>query len=146
MLGPAGPLPPTTMERRFQRDLNAVDKVFDFINEFVTSFKVDPSVAYTINVAVEELFVNMVRYNAESPEDISIAFEKEEGKVIIILRDFDSDPFDITEYKAADVQTLIEERKVGGLGLRLVKNMMDEIYYEYRDRQTRIKLIKNLDA
>ena len=134
-----------TMERRFQRDLNAVDKVFDFINEFVTSFKVDPSVAYPINVAVEELFVNMVLYNAESPEDISIAFEKEEGKVIIILRDFDSDPFDMTEYKA-DVQTLIEERKVGGLGLRLVKSMMDEIYYEYRDRQTRIKLIKNLDA
>lgn len=132
------------MEKAFTRDLDALGDVFEFIDSFVASHTLDPPVQFALNLAIEELFTNMVRHNEEGSDDIAIHFEKEGSQVVVTMMDFDSTPYDLTEHGAVDINAPLEERKVGGLGIHLVKRMMDEVYYEYKDGQTKIKLVKTL--
>jgi len=66
-------------------------------------------------------------------------------KLVIQLTDFDVERFDLTRVKHVDVTKDLEERAVGGIGLHLVRNMVDKITYEYKDRVACITLIKQLE-
>jgi anti-sigma regulatory factor (Ser/Thr protein kinase) len=61
------------------------------------------------------------------------------------ITDFDVEKFDITRYDPADFGKTLEERKVGGIGLHLVRNLVDKITYEYEDRTACITLVKRLE-
>ena len=60
------------------------------------------------------------------------------------MTDYDVDPFDVTEAPDADIRLPIDERKPGGLGLHLVRRLLDSIAYEYtkETRQSRITFRK----
>ena len=133
------------MDKKFKRDLNSLDRIFQFINEFSAKTGVDESVVFTINLVVEELFTNMVKYTNENSNEILLQLKKNEDDLIIHLTDFDVDPFDITKTAEVDTKQSLEERSVGGLGIHLVKQMIDKIEYEYKDRQSEIILIKHLE-
>ena len=133
------------MQKKFKRNLNSLDEIFNFISEFMTDQKIDNSLTFTITLAVEELFTNIVKYNKSSTSDIQIDLDKNNNDLRISLTDFDSEPFDITETKEVDVDQHLEERKVGGLGIHLVRQMMDDIHYEYKNRTSKITLIKHLE-
>ena len=134
------------MERHFKRNLDALADVFSFIDGFVDAESARISISYPLRVAVEELFVNMVIYNPKGAGEIRVELDSDGSTVTTTLTDFDSEPFDITRHEAADLDAPLENRRVGGLGIHLVKRMMDEVYYEYRDRRTQIRLVKHLRA
>lgn len=133
------------MAKKFKRDLKSLDEIFKFINEFSAKTGVDESVVFTINLVVEELFTNMVKYTSENSNEILLELKKNEDDLIIHLTDFDVDPFDISKTAEVDTKQSLEERRVGGLGIHLVKQMIDKIEYEYKDRQSKIILIKHLE-
>ncbi|MCH8872697.1 ATP-binding protein [candidate division KSB1 bacterium] len=133
------------MDKKFKRDLKSLDEIFKFINEFSAKTGVDESVVFTINLVVEELFTNIVKYTSENSNEILLQLKKNEDDLIIHLTDFDVDPFDITKTAEVDTKQSLEERRVGGLGIHLVKQMIDKIEYEYKDRQSKIILIKHLE-
>lgn len=133
------------MEEKFKRDIKSLDKIFDFVREFIAKYNFDDSIAFTLNLVVEELFTNLVKYNAEASHDILISLNRDENKLIITLTDFDVEPFDVTKSEKVDVNQSVKKRKVGGLGLHLVKQMVDKIDYEYKNRESKITLIKNLE-
>ena len=133
------------MAKKFKRDLKSLDEIFKFINEFSAKTGVDESVVFTINLVVEELFTNMVKYTYENSNEILLELKKEENNLIIYLTDFDVEPFDISKTAEVDTKQSLEERRVGGLGIHLVKQMIDKIEYEYKDRQSKIILIKHLE-
>ncbi|MCH8956509.1 ATP-binding protein [candidate division KSB1 bacterium] len=133
------------MDKKFKRDLNSLDGIFKFINEFSAKTGVDESVVFTISLVVEELFTNIVKYTSENSNEILLQLKKNEDDLIIHLTDFDVDPFDITKTAEVDTKQSLEERRVGGLGIHLVKQMIDKIEYEYKDRQSKIILIKHLE-
>ena len=133
------------MAKKFKRDLKSLDEIFKFINEFSAKTGVDESVVFTINLVVEELFTNMVKYTSENTNEILLELKKNEDDLIIHLTDFDVDPFDISKTAEVDTKQSLEERRVGGLGIHLVKQMIDKIEYEYKDRQSKIILIKHLE-
>jgi anti-sigma regulatory factor (Ser/Thr protein kinase) len=62
--------------------------------------------------------------------------------VEVALTDRDVDPFDITRAPEVDITRVIEERVPGGLGLHLVRQMADEVEYDYNEatRESRITL------
>jgi hypothetical protein len=60
------------------------------------------------------------------------------------LTDVDAEPFDITQADEYDTRQPLKERPIGRLGIHLVRRMVDEINYEYKDRQSKITLIKDL--
>ena len=133
------------MDKKFKRDLSSLDDIFKFIDEFSAKTGVDESVVFTINLVVEELFTNMVKYTSENINEILLELKKNADDLIIHLTDFDVDPFDINKIAEVDTKQSLEERRVGGLGIHLVKQMIDKIEYEYKDRQSKIILIKHLE-
>ena len=132
------------MERTFQRSVNALEKVFAFIGEFFDAEQIDGNHLYAINFSVEELFTNMLKYNVGASRDILIALRKLDNRLEVRLTDFDVDPFDITKIEEIDVSGPLDEREPGGLGIHLVKKLVDRIEYEYVDRRSTTTVIKML--
>jgi serine/threonine-protein kinase RsbW len=132
------------MERTFKRDVDALAEVFALVSEFSGEQGLDDSTAYALNLAIEELFVNMVRHNPENPNDIVIDLSAESGSVTVSLTDFDVEPFDPTKFEPYDASRPLAERRPGGLGIHLVRSVMDHVSYEYSDGESRITLTKHL--
>lgn len=133
------------MEKKFERRIDSLENIYHFIIEFAAQYKFGKKNALTINLVVEELFTNMVKYNPGNTNEILISLSRESNKIIISIIDYDVEPFDIRKTEEYDLKKTLEERRVGGLGIPLVKTMMDEIEYEYKDRQSKIILVKYLE-
>jgi anti-sigma regulatory factor (Ser/Thr protein kinase) len=133
------------MHKSFKRDVAALETIFRFTDEFASAKKISRSATFAMNLAIEELFTNIIKYSADNGNDISIHLDIAGNDLIIKITDFDVERFDITESSKIDVDKSLEERKVGGIGLHLVRNMVDKITYEYEGRTACITLVKRLE-
>ncbi len=133
------------MQRSFNRNITALDQVFAFTAEFSDENQLDESVSLAMNLAIEELFTNIVKYTTDTGNDISIHLNVLDGNLVVKITDFDVERFDVTRSDKVDVNKSLEERKVGGIGLHLVRNIVDKITYEYKDRTACITLVKHLE-
>ena len=132
-------------EKAFQKNLSALDGIFDFIHMFVKNNHIDEKFCFPIDLAIEELFTNMIKYNRDSQQDITLSLHRIGNRLIVSLTDQDSEAFDITKTGDVNVTKALADRKIGGLGIHLVKQMVDDIAYEYSGRQSKIILTKNLE-
>jgi len=132
------------MKRTFKREIGSLRAVFDFVHGFIDENGLEKKLRLVFDLALEELFVNMVRYNEDNTNPVEIELLLDDTKFEAILTDTDVDKFDISEYEPYNAQQLIEERRVGGIGIHLVKKVMDDVSYEYKDRISRIVLTKYL--
>lgn len=134
------------MEKYFRRATNSLEGIFAFLQEFATAEGLDESVTYVMNLVVEELFTNMVKYSPNGSAEIPISLTLDADRLIMRLVDRDVAEFDITKAKKANTELPLEERKPGGLGLHLIKHMVDEIEYQYRDSSSVITITKKLES
>lgn len=132
------------MERHFSRSMDELPVIFSFLEEAIATLSLDAGTGFALNMVVEELYTNMVKYNGNGADDILIGVERTDGALVIDLTDFDSEPFDPELHPEVDTKAGLHERTPGGLGIHIVTRMMDEVSYEYKNRQTRIRLIKTL--
>jgi len=133
------------MERNFKKDVKSLDDVFAFLDEEMGELRISPEAAYAINLAVEELFTNMVKYGVGSVDDISLSLTREKNRLTIQLVDHGVGMFDPMSADEIDTSIPLEQRKIGGLGIHLVRNMVDDIQYSYADGCSTITVIKNLE-
>jgi anti-sigma regulatory factor (Ser/Thr protein kinase) len=133
------------MEHTFQRNIQSLEKMFAFIDDFFEANNIEESVRFSIHLAVEELFTNILKYQTNNMGDVVLRLSLENNKLYVRMIDPDSIPFDIT--KVEDVQTdeYIRQGKPGGLGIHLVKRVVDDLGYEYSDKTTIITIMKNLE-
>lgn len=131
------------MKKKFKRDFSELRNIVAMTEKFFAEHEddIEPGYRNVVDLAVEELFVNMVTYNTESNEDILIEMSPHEHGVEVSLTDYDVERFDPREVGPVDVDAPLEERTPGGLGLYLVLKMVDSIHYEYRNRQSKITFI-----
>ena len=97
-----------------------------------------------INIAVEEMFVNIANYaykpgHGNATVRIKTDAEKREMEITLTDSGF---PYDPLAKPDPDVTLSAEERKIGGLGIFMVKKSMDEVSYEYRDQQNIFRMKK----
>ena len=133
------------MKGLFARDWAALAQVFAFLDEFAAAHQLDEPVRYTVALAVEELFTNMVKYHGDGAPEIPLHAEVVDGAVRIVLEDHDVERFDITEVPARDIDKPAPQRRPGGLGIHLVREMMDDFRYDYKDRCGTITIVKRLE-
>lgn len=133
------------MEKNFRREIGALDDVFRSVDEFLADQAVDEKTVLTTKLVVEELFTNLVRHDVGGLDRVHVSLEREGARLIIRLCDFDVDPFDLSEAAPVDIHLPLARRKVGGLGLHLVRNLVDELRYDYDDRTLSVTAIKNLE-
>jgi serine/threonine-protein kinase RsbW len=129
----------------FRRSVDALGDIFDFVAKFVDRENLDSKTDFTLKFIIEELFTNMVKYNVDGTQDIDIQIRHESPLLILEIVDFDVDAFDPESLKDVDVNQPIEDRLPGGLGLHLVKSMVDDVNFEHRDQNMRITVTKNLE-
>lgn len=132
------------MEMDFKRDIGALDEIFVFIDNFIADNKFDEALTFSTRLVVEEIFTNLVRHNEGGLEHISIFLDADDKCVTIRLQDFNVDPVKIPEEVPVGVNKPLSEREPGGLGIHLVKSLVDKLTYEYTDRTLSVTAIKCL--
>lgn len=129
------------MQKKFKRNFSEIKTIVALTERFFAENDIDPNLRNVVDLAVEELFVNMVTYNTETDKDILIEMSPHEHGVEVSLTDYDVERFDPREVVPVDVDVPLDDRTPGGLGLYLVLKMVDSIHYEYRNRQSKITFI-----
>lgn len=132
------------MEKTFPRNIDALEAIFAFIERFFAQESIDPALRTGIDLTVEELFTNMVRHNQGGNEEIRLTMERDGDGLVASLTDFDVEPFDPTRGAPVDITEPLEDRTPGGLGLHLIRKMVDSLEYEYSDRKSTITFRKAL--
>ena len=124
-----------------------LEEVLGFVDRHLEALECSPKVSVQIDVAVEELFVNIAHY-AYSPgtgsATIGVEILKDPAAIAITFTDRGK-PFDPLAKEDPDITLSAEERQIGGLGIYMVKKSMDEVVYEYKDGQNILRIKKNLD-
>lgn len=132
-------------EQTFDKEISSLDEVFGFLGGFLERENLGKEIEFTLNLALEEIFTNLVKHNKSSRNEVLVGIEWADDHVVVELTDFDVEPFDPESVPEVDVDAPLEERGPGGLGLHLVKSMVDKLSYEYRDRNLKVTLYKSLE-
>lgn len=133
----------TTRQKSFGRDVSALDAIFKFISDYVSEFNIAPWVAYALQFAVEEVFTNLVKYDPDADPAISIRMTKDDGRITVEVINARGRYFDMTSTPQVDDRPY--DRAAGGLGLYLVKKMVDEFRYEYAGGTGIITIVTSLE-
>ena len=136
-----------TRHRTFRRSFDSIQDIFAFTAEVFAREHVDPALLPSVDLTVEELFTNMVKYSASSAA-VRIDIGAVDDGVEVTLTDYDVERFDVTQAPDVDIDLPIEQRKPGGLGLHLIRRLVDSVHYEYsaERRQSRITFRKTRAA
>ncbi len=117
--------------RVFNVSLDAVGEVKEYIKEVISRFPFDDRKIFNILLAVEEIVVNVIKHAKVTQPEITVEVDtpsKNVLKVKIMDYGVPFNPLDMDE--KPNINDSIPERKIGGLGLFLVKKMVDDMEYE----------------
>lgn len=106
--------------------------------------------AMNVNVCLDELITNVVSYGyQDQPEDqvaesneIRIVVTESDDELIVEIEDHGSSYNPFVESPVPDIDASVEDRKIGGLGVYIVKQLTDEAIWERRDDVNYIRLVK----
>ncbi|MBP7175551.1 MAG: SpoIIE family protein phosphatase [Thermoclostridium sp.] len=113
-----------------------------FVEETLVSADVPMRTIAKMNIAVDEIYSNIIRYSGAEKAAIECAVS--EGRIVLVFTD-NGRPYDPTEKPDPNTSLSAEERDVGGLGIFMVKKTMDSVTYEYRDGLNILTLTKRYD-
>ena len=92
------------MRRSFPREMASLEAIVAFVREFIAREGLDERAAYEIDLVLEELFTNLVKYGRGARGDVEIWLERGAPGVTAELREFDADPFDPTLHEAVTTE------------------------------------------
>ena len=132
-------------ELTLEAKVDHLEQVLAFVDKFLEDLDCSPKAQMQIDVAVEELFVNIAGYAyAPGTGDMTIRIDAaSSGEVAITLID-SGVPFNPLDKTDPDVTLSAEQRQIGGLGIYMVKKSMDSMEYERRDGKNILKIKKHL--
>ena len=127
-----------------QNDVKQVERLGIFVKDVMNRLNIGKSLASQLRLAVEEAVVNVMEYAypAGSTGEINIKVTSDGHRLRFVITDTGI-PFNPTEAASADTTLSAEERPVGGLGIFLVRQMMDSINYERIGGKNVLKLRKD---
>jgi sigma-B regulation protein RsbU (phosphoserine phosphatase) len=129
----------------FRRNIDELARVFDLVGRFFAAASVDDAVRYPVELAAEEIFTNLLRHNPSGGDKIEVRLRLEDDELSLSFTDFNAPRFDIEhEAPETDVGQPLENRTPGGLGVFLVKTMMDRVEYRHQDGNGTVTLYKRV--
>ena len=133
-------------ELELEAKVENLSDVLDFVDEELEGAGCSMKIQMQIDIAVEEIFVNIANY-AYSPEigTATVRIEVMGDPPAVDITFIDGGvPYDPLAKADPDVTLMAEERQIGGLGIFMVKKSMDDVKYEYLDGHNVLTLKKGL--
>ena len=120
--------------------------VVEFVEEQLEQHDCPPKALYQIEVAIEEIFVNIVSYAGLSEaEGVEVRCEVLEDPLRVVIQFLDGGvPFDPLAKSDPDTSPEATMDREGGLGIFMVKQMMDDVSYAYEDGKNTLTIQKHL--
>jgi serine/threonine-protein kinase RsbW len=119
------------VEFTLRNDLSELDRVSQRVNEFGAHQRLGPQVLHDLDLALEEVLANIISYGYTDvrEHEIRVSLSVHSGQVRVDVED-DGQPFNPLEAPAPDTAKPVNERSVGGLGIHLVRQLMDGLEYK----------------
>lgn len=124
-------------------DVKSIPALTDFINNELESRNCLIKTVTQIDIAVDEIFSNIAFYAYGKRGGEASVFVEVTDEPAVILRFEDRGvPYDPLTQEAPDISLPVEKRSIGGLGIHIVRQLMDEVTYEYRDGKNILRVKK----
>jgi sigma-B regulation protein RsbU (phosphoserine phosphatase) len=122
--------------------IEALDRVIEWVSAILPAEKCPPKIRNHIEVATEELFVNIASYAYGGDSgDVTIRINLNEACLVMRFED-SGIAFNPLEYETADTEAGIEDRQIGGLGIYLTRKWMDEVNYKRENEKNVLTIVK----
>jgi serine/threonine-protein kinase RsbW len=130
---------------KLKSNLSELDTLCEHLERFGQSIGLDPKCIFEANLALDELFTNIINYGFADQNEhiIKITIAHRDDNLVFSIED-DGVPFNPTKARTPDLECTIEECKIGGLGIHLAKNLMDEVCYQRCKNKNILTLKKNI--
>ena len=138
---------PSSNERHLilHNDIQQIPQLADFVETIATEKNLDQGTAMSLNLALEEAVTNVIQYAYPEGSDGLVDIEAviRDKQLDFIISD-SGKAFDPTAKAEVDISMGVEERPIGGLGIHLVKHIMDSVTYRREDGKNILTMIKKL--
>lgn len=124
------------------RSVSALDQLFSFLELRLAEEGIDERTTFCMSLAAEELFTNLVRHNKGGSRSILAGLDISPTSIELQLVDRGVEPFDGDSIPEADIEEPLERRHAGGLGVHLVKSIVDRLSYSYEDGELTVSVVK----
>jgi len=125
-----------------ENDISEIPKTYEKIVEFLEGYDIDAKVLSKIQVILDEMLNNIISYGYDKNEKGLIEIKVEyTGKRLCLTIADDGKPFNPLTAEPPDTSLSLEERGIGGLGIHIVKNMVDEATYERKIDRNMLRLV-----
>lgn len=129
----------------FPAEIAALNEVLAFVEEELELAECPMKYVIALQVSIEEIFVNIARYAYTDGGEVTIGIEYDADNGAITFRMEDEGvPFNPLAKKDPDITLSAEEREIGGLGIYLMKQTMDEASYSYENGKNILTMVRKL--
>lgn len=137
----------TNMARHLilHNNIQQIPQLAEFVETIAEEKNLDQATAMSLNLALEEAVTNVILYAYPNGIDGLVDVEAyiREDCLEFLISD-SGKPFDPTAAPDADITLGVDERQIGGLGIYLVRNIMDTVSYRYENGKNVLRMIKNI--
>jgi len=138
--------PMETIQLKLKNQLSELDQIAVNLETLAEKWEIPGKIVMEINLVLEELFTNVVFYAFDDKDEhvINIDFMLIDAHQLQIRLEDNGKPFNLLEKKVEDVfDKPLEDRKIGGLGIHFVREMMNSVEYQRADNKNVVILTKN---
>ena len=136
------------MEKKLviKNEISEISKLAIFIEELGEELNLTPDLVFNLNLVLEEAVSNVIlyAYPKEESQEISLKANVTGNNLVFLLTDSGKE-FDPTQAPDADITLSAEEREIGGLGIFLIRQIMDMVEYQRIDGKNVLTMRKQLD-
>jgi len=120
-----------------------LDEIRDFVAEVARDGGFDDKEIYSVQLAADEAASNIIEHAYEGIADgqIELTCEMRGAELVIAMQDHGKS-FDFKKYKKPDLKADLSERQIGGLGVYLMRKLMDEVNYRSSGTGNLLTMIK----
>lgn len=129
------------MEREYDVTFESIEKITSLAEQLMEQRELPMDVIYKFNISIDEMLSNIIKHSGA--DIMRVGFDITDKEVSMSFAD-NGIPFDPKDAPMPDIDADADARKIGGLGLYMVENMMDGFVYEYKDGFNIIRITKEL--
>ncbi len=126
-----------------KNNISELERLVAFLEDLQNEWNLPLPLIPSINLALEEALTNVIFYafDKDTEQEIELDFKMKDNQLTIIITD-GGRPYDPTKKSDPDINLSAEDRPIGGLGIFLIKQVMDKVSYQREGNLNRLTMVK----